>query len=176
MILICFLSLSIQVSEDQKLLREKVQHLSGDAGIERMEIALSDTRMKFFESRGNGSPLTPLTPLFLSPNPAPSSSHGNSDKTSTLTVDSSKQSSVVRSLFRDEHDAKEVSSSVLNHRIPSSSRGGLDTENARIVNEYVHGEHLAFADSSREAGEFQNDAMVCDFAAFTFYVSVYIRY
>lgn len=146
-----------------------MQHLSGDAGIERMEIALSDTRMKFFEARENGTSITPLTPLFLSPNPAPSSSHGHSDKESTLTVDSPKQSSVVRSLFRDEHDAKEVSSSVLNHRIPSSSRGSLDMENVRIVHEYVHGEHLAFADSSREAGEFQNDAMVCDFAACIFY-------
>ncbi|KAL8540703.1 hypothetical protein ACS0TY_002076 [Phlomoides rotata] len=148
-----------QVSEDQKLLREKVQHLSGDAGIERMENALSDTRMKFFEARENGSPVTPLTPLFLSPSPAPSSSHGISDKASMLTVASPKQSSVVRSLFRDEDDAKEVGSSVLNHRVSSSSRGSLDMENARLVNEYVHGEHLAFADSSREAGEFRSDAM-----------------
>uniref|UniRef100_A0A2C9V7N5 T-complex protein 11 n=1 Tax=Manihot esculenta TaxID=3983 RepID=A0A2C9V7N5_MANES len=32
-----------QVTEDQKLLREKIQHLSGDAGIEHMEHALSET-------------------------------------------------------------------------------------------------------------------------------------
>lgn len=156
------------MSEDQKLLREKVVHLSGDTGIERMENALSDTRVKFFEARENGSPITPLTPLFLSSNLAPSSSHGNSDKASTLTVASPNQGSVVRSLFRDEDDAKEVSSSVLNHRISSSSRVSLDMENARIVNEYVHGEHLAFADGSREAGGFQSEAMVCDFAACTF--------
>jgi hypothetical protein len=33
------------------LLREKVRHLSRDAGIERMESALTDTRSNFFESK-----------------------------------------------------------------------------------------------------------------------------
>jgi hypothetical protein len=47
-----------QVIDDQKLLRDKVQHLSGDAGLERMNSALSDTRSKFFEAKENGSPLT----------------------------------------------------------------------------------------------------------------------
>lgn len=154
--------------EDQKLLREKVLHLSGDAGIERMENALSDTRMKFFEARENGNPITPLTTLILSPSPASSSSLGSSDKASNLTVASRKQSAVVRSLFRDEVDDKEVSSSVLNHRISPFSKGSLDMENARIVNEYVHGEHLAFADSSNEAGEYQSDVMVCVFVKCTY--------
>ncbi|MCL7045526.1 hypothetical protein MKW94_020629 [Papaver nudicaule] len=45
-----------QVTEDQRLLREKVQHLSGDAGTERMESALSDTRSRFFEGKENASP------------------------------------------------------------------------------------------------------------------------
>ncbi|OEL35630.1 hypothetical protein BAE44_0003349 [Dichanthelium oligosanthes] len=45
-----------QVTDDQKLLREKVQQLSGDAGIERMNTAISDARSKFFEANKNGSP------------------------------------------------------------------------------------------------------------------------
>jgi hypothetical protein len=61
-----------QVTDDQKLLREKVQHLSGDAGIERMNSALSDMRSKFFEAKENGSPVaTPVanvsTPLSINP-------------------------------------------------------------------------------------------------------------
>jgi hypothetical protein len=61
-----------QVTDDQKLLREKVQHLSGDAGIERMNSALSDMRSKFFEAKENGSQLaTPVanvsTPLSINP-------------------------------------------------------------------------------------------------------------
>ncbi|KAG6414875.1 hypothetical protein SASPL_122249 [Salvia splendens] len=139
-----------QVSEDQKLLREKVQHLSGDAGIERMETAISDTRTKFFEARENQSPISPPTPIMLSPGPASSSSR---DKAGNFVVAPRKESSVVRSLFKDDVDAMEAGSSLLKHRTSSSSRGSLDMENARIVNEYVHGAHLAFTDSFSDAGE-----------------------
>jgi hypothetical protein len=61
------LIVSIQVTEDQKLLREKVQHLSGDAGIERMEIALSETRSRYFQAKENGSPVGSPIIHFLSP-------------------------------------------------------------------------------------------------------------
>jgi hypothetical protein len=40
-----------QVADDQKLLRDKVQLLSGDPGVARMDSALSDTRSKFFEGK-----------------------------------------------------------------------------------------------------------------------------
>ncbi|GER26625.1 T-complex protein 11 [Striga asiatica] len=140
-----------QVSEDQKLLREKILHLSGEAGIERMEDAISDTRTKFFEARERGNMIiTPLTPLMLSPaSSASPSSPGSSEKAKNSSVTSQKQSSVVRSLFRDEIVPKEV----------SSSKGSLDVENLRIVNEYVHGEPLSWADSSNSAGYYQEDAM-----------------
>ncbi|KAL0387208.1 UNVERIFIED_CONTAM: hypothetical protein Sradi_2602600 [Sesamum radiatum] len=105
-----------QVSEDQKLLREKVLHLSGGA--------------------------------------ASSSSFGSSVKVSDASVSSQKQSSVVRSLFREDADPKVSSSS-----ISQFSRESLNMENVRIVNEYVHGEHLAFADSFSSAGGYQSDVM-----------------
>ncbi|GER56991.1 T-complex protein 11 [Striga asiatica] len=136
-----------QVFEDQKLLREKVLHLSGDAGIERMEDALSNTRTKFFEARENGDPITPLRPLMLSPTSPSFSSTGGSGKANNSSVASQKQSSVVRSLFRDEVDTSQI------------SKGSLDMENLRIVNEYVHGEQPAWSDSSVAAGENQGDAM-----------------
>ncbi|KAG8364073.1 hypothetical protein BUALT_Bualt19G0088100 [Buddleja alternifolia] len=148
-----------QVSDDQKLLRENVLHLSGDAGIERMENALADTRMKFFNARENGSPITPFTTLMLSPSPASSSSFDSLDKASNLTVGSAKQNSVVRSLFRDEVNPKGVSFSVSNDGISQFSGGSLDMENVRIVNEYVHGERLAFADSTSSTGEIHNNIM-----------------
>ncbi|KAK4405041.1 hypothetical protein Sango_0510600 [Sesamum angolense] len=148
-----------QVSEDQKLLREKVLHLSGGAGIERMETALSDTRKKFFNAKENGSPITPLSTLILSPSPASSSSFGSSVKVSDASVSSQKQSSVVRSLFKEDADPKEVSSSVSSSSISQFSRESLNMENVRIVNEYVHGEHLAFADSFSSAGGYQSDVM-----------------
>ncbi|KAF1895253.1 hypothetical protein Lal_00043898 [Lupinus albus] len=61
-----------QVTEDQKLLREKVQHLSGDAGIERMESALSETRARYFRVGDNNesSVRSPMTQSML-PTPTP---------------------------------------------------------------------------------------------------------
>ncbi|KAK6121369.1 hypothetical protein DH2020_044896 [Rehmannia glutinosa] len=115
--------------------------------------------MKAIQKQENGTPITPLATLTLSPTPASSSSLGGLDKANNLTVASQKQSSVVRSLFRDGVDAKEGSSSVLSHSISHFSMGSLDMENVRIVNEYVHGEHLAFADSSSSDGEYQSNAM-----------------
>ncbi|MCL7032215.1 hypothetical protein MKW94_010935 [Papaver nudicaule] len=62
-----------QVTEDQGLLREKIQHLSGDAGAERMESALSDTRSRFFEAKENGRPMDTPVAHILSPSlPGPS--------------------------------------------------------------------------------------------------------
>lgn len=151
----------MQVSEDQKLLREKVLHLGGGAGIERMENALSNTRNNFFKATENGSPITPLTTLMLSPS-LDSPSSGTSDAVSN-SMSSQKQNSVVRSLFRDGADSKELGPSLLSHSTSQLSRESLDIENVRIVNEYVHGQHLSFSDSSISAGEHKNNVMVCDF-------------
>ncbi|KAI3966806.1 hypothetical protein MKW92_053656 [Papaver armeniacum] len=60
-------------AKDQRLLRERVQHLSGDAGIKRMESALSDTRSRFFEAKENGSPMDTPVAHILSPSLAGSS-------------------------------------------------------------------------------------------------------
>lgn len=163
----------MQVSEDQKLLREKVQHLSGDAGIERMESAISETRTKYFEARENRIPNVPMTPIMLSPTPASSSSLGSSNEASNLTVAPHKESSVVRSLFKDEVGTKDVSSSLLSNRTLPISKRSVDMENARIVNEYVHGAHLAFTDSFSDAGE--DSIMVCDFALCDIYMVLTIQ-
>ncbi|XP_073270734.1 uncharacterized protein [Primulina huaijiensis] len=148
-----------QVSEDQKLLREKVLHLSGDAGIERMENALADTRMKFFNEMENRSSPEPLTIAIVSQNPISFSFGSTDDASSTLTANAHKQNSVVRSLFRDEVNDKEANSSTSRNIITQSSLQSLDMENVMIVNEYVHGEHLEFADSSNSVGESRNNIM-----------------
>lgn len=138
-----------QVIDDQKLLRDKVQHLSGDAGLERMNSALSDTRSKFFEAKENGCPLTaPVanvsTPLSInSSGKAPLSEVPESSRTNVVGT-----SSVVRSLFSAS------SSSV------SSSPEKQPTENEKMVNEMLHEDASAFAGRSDSAStaeeEFQN--------------------
>ncbi|CAN1804916.1 T-complex protein 11-like protein 1 [Linum perenne] len=78
-----------QVSEDQKLLREKVHHLGGDDGIVRMQSALDMMRTKYFEAKENGSPVgsrimnvtSPVMPSFVgSASPSTSSTSRSADQ------------------------------------------------------------------------------------------------
>ncbi|URE23942.1 T-complex protein 11 [Musa troglodytarum] len=140
-----------QVIEDQKLLREKVQHLSGNAGIERMESALSDTRSKFFEAKENGSPLA--TPLAHISSTSASMSLGKQlvSVSHEHNVEIKGRSNrVVRSLFG-------ISSSTLPHvgtegqnvDVQSSCTVGTQspTENELLVNEIMHWGHGSFSNN-----------------------------
>ncbi|XP_059653509.1 uncharacterized protein LOC132300457 [Cornus florida] len=155
-----------QVMEDQKLLREKVQHLSGDAGIERMEYALSDTRNKYFQARENGSPAgSPIKHIVsqtLSNSSAQPSSVGSSDGTSDVIEGNERPSHVVRSLFRDvaslppkEVGLSSTPSSSLESQFNNSGEK-LTMENELVVNEIVHEQRHEFADSFNDTEDDQN--------------------
>ncbi|KAH8510054.1 hypothetical protein H0E87_007832 [Populus deltoides] len=134
-----------QVAEDQKLLREKVQHLSGDAGIERMEIALSETRSKYFQAKENGSPVgSPIMHLPSPSMPLYAPSVANTANRNNVSDGIERPSHVDRSLFReDTSSAKEFGSS----DGPSGSAvGKLLTENEMIVNEFLHEKRHGFVD------------------------------
>lgn len=161
-----------QVTEDQKLLREKVQHLSGDAGMERMECALSETRSKYFEAMEKGMSIRSPIVQFLSPT-LPSSldspSVASPAKRNNLVEGSERSSRVVRSLFRED------ASSQSRVAVPSSSRrSSLDNqldslakklvaENELIVNELVHEQNHAFADRLSIADKEQRNMKVSTF-------------
>jgi hypothetical protein len=136
-----------QVTDDQMLIREKVQHLSGDAGIERMNSALSDTRSKFFEAKENGNPLaTPVanvsTPLSInSPGQVPLSEVNENSRSNAVA-----SSSVVRSLF----GASSAPSS-------STAQVTLPTENEQMVNEMLHEDGSAFAGKTDSVGTAEKD-------------------
>lgn len=156
--------------EDQKLLREKVQHLCGDAGIERMECALSETRTNFFQSEEGGSPTgSPITSS-LSPitDGSPSSLTARIDNGSDLTQMPNR---VVRSLFKEDEgstsSSKNSVSSVpssrhLNTQLASSIEKQPVSENELIVNEFLH-EKRGFVDSISGIEEDQNGIKVCAF-------------
>lgn len=140
-----------------------MQHLSGDAGLERMKSALSDTRSKYFEAKENGSPSGLQTTHIMSPSPPSStlSPSSSSEKTS-------KPSRVVRSLFREDditdHEGA-VSSApkpILGQQLGSSSQN-LVTENVLIVNEFLHEQKQAFSDVFNVTGEDQNNVQVSAF-------------
>ncbi|XP_039006386.1 uncharacterized protein LOC120133971 isoform X2 [Hibiscus syriacus] len=151
-----------QVMEDQKLLREKVQHLCGDAGIERMECAISETRTKFFQEKESQSPTeSPSTPS-LSPSidGSPSSSTAGTDERSDLTR---MPNLVVRSLFK-EYEISTSQSKISCSSVPSSCHSDallgsiekqLVNENELIVNEFLH-EKRGFVDSFSIIDENQN--------------------
>jgi hypothetical protein len=116
-----------QVIEDQKLMREKIMHLSGDAGIKRMENALYGTRIKYFQAKESdssaGSPFMHILPETTSS----SSSDVSSDNTN-LAQSNERPKSLVRSLFRN-------------------GLGNLAADNELIVNEVLHEHDHTFADS-----------------------------
>lgn len=139
--------------EDQTLLKAKVQNLSGDAGIERMENAISDARTKFFESKDTGSPFTPPVAHISSPG----SSCSSDDSPSTVSGEASstagvsgRLSGVARSLFKeDDATVGQVLTSPLEARaadVQISSGMMPITENELLVNEIVHEHRHGFAD------------------------------
>ncbi|KAJ4962809.1 hypothetical protein NE237_022748 [Protea cynaroides] len=145
-----------QVTDDQRLLRERVQHLSGDAGVKRMESALSDTRSRFFEAKENGSPLASQIAHIPSPNlPSSSTWVGSAGHSSVSISDGSSKpveggNRVGRSLFKND-----ASPSTKDVKAPSRSMDGLFAsstenlilENELLVNEIIHEHRYAFADT-----------------------------
>ncbi|XP_059630976.1 uncharacterized protein LOC132273883 [Cornus florida] len=143
-----------QVKEDQKLLREKVQQLSGNEGLERMDCALSDVRSRFFEAKDNGSSLASPA-VHRSPSSSPDSSDRPAinvpDEIDNPTEDLNNSSSTVHSSFEavdsspcNEVDTSTSSSSEVGH---SSSGAILIMENEMLVNAILHEYRHGFADS-----------------------------
>ncbi|KAK9059598.1 hypothetical protein SSX86_020302 [Deinandra increscens subsp. villosa] len=147
-----------QVTEDQQLLRERVRHLSGDAGVERMRKALYDTRTEYFKAFENGNPvdspiahIPPSSSLFVTPT-------ADSDKMNI----SEEPIGVVRKLFKDEKSKplqKVVGSSAVSRGFPENplnhSGENVSMENELIVNEFVHGQHYSSANSLNGTDEDQ---------------------
>ncbi|XP_072950674.1 uncharacterized protein [Typha angustifolia] len=138
-----------QVNEDQKLLREKVQHLSGNAGIVRMECALSETRSKFFEAKENGSPFsTPVAHISSASKSGSSGQPSIPDSEEHSGVNSQRSGRVVRSLFGGASSPPKVNMERKNSEAQSSSMHKLPpTENEILVNEILHSGHETFANN-----------------------------
>ncbi|GAB4844762.1 hypothetical protein Ancab_038151 [Ancistrocladus abbreviatus] len=153
-----------QVVDDQRLLKEKVQNLSGDAGIERMECALSDVRSKFFASKECGSPLT--SPVAHISSPSTSGSEDGSpvllsDNMSNLAGETERSRSIARSLFKEgvPSPTKKVASPIHSASVQGdqlSISAMMFTENEVLVNEIVHQHGYGFADNLDNSEEDQS--------------------
>lgn len=131
-------------------------HLSGDAGIARMETAISETRSKYFQARENGSPVgSPFTDIsspITASIPTSHSSLGTLEKRSSMDANTERTNHVARRLFADEDNLSKVGS----HKQLCASGVRMDLENELIVNESVHGEQLVLDESISFAVDNQN--------------------
>ncbi|KAK9758152.1 hypothetical protein RND81_01G210900 [Saponaria officinalis] len=142
-----------QVLEDQKLLKEKVQNLSGMAGIERMENAISDARTKFLSSKDTGSPFASPVAHITSPVFSGSSDSSPSPVSGEPSIvgDRGQSSNVARSLFKkDDASVNPViipSPPAARDVAAQSSEVAITpfTENEILVNEIVHQHRHGFA-------------------------------
>ncbi|CAH8355363.1 unnamed protein product [Eruca vesicaria subsp. sativa] len=127
-------AIQIQVTQDQELLTEKVRHLSGNAGVERMESALSETRSKYFEAKENGSPMAHQLACFFSPSQASSQDQSSSSSRSKDSVGVGGSKRVARSLFKDDTTSTSSGPS----RVSSETVDEVAKQNELIVNELLH--------------------------------------
>lgn len=152
-----------------------MQQLSGNAGLQHMECALSDIRSKFIEARESGSPSTFSTAHISSSGPN-GSSEGSSvsvfTETSSLAEGCEKSSHIVRSLSEivDSSPGKEVGSSPSNSTTDGhlNSDPMLVSENEFLVNEIVHKHRCGFSDSLSVTNEDQNSPKVSASVYFMF--------
>ncbi|KAF3787921.1 T-complex protein [Nymphaea thermarum] len=147
-----------QVLEDQRLLREKVQHLSGASGIERMESALSDVRNSFFEARENGSPLVP--PLLQISSSPPGSSGMQLPPSDPKKSDEPhlKHRRVVRALFQASQappSAEAMSSHEGSSQLGIQNHEKLPSENEILVNEIIHSGGRSFIGNLKDTEKAQ---------------------
>lgn len=146
-----------QVAEDQKLLRERIQHLGGEAGIERMESALSETRSKFFQAKEGTSSIATTVANIASPSVACSPGQSTvSEIRENSNMDAEKTNRVVNCLFGSSSSPSDSSKGgklTLSCAVPEK----MPTENEQIVNEILHGIHGSFADISDGTGTVEGD-------------------
>ncbi|KAG7598007.1 T-complex 11 [Arabidopsis suecica] len=146
-------AIQMQVTQDQELLTEKVRHLSGVAGVERMESSLSDTRTKYFQAKENGSPMANQLACFFSPSPASSPVQSVSSSCSrskdSIGVEGSKRVSL--SLFKDDTPPSSGPSRVSNGAVDEVSN-----QNELMVNEFLHDWNFKFPGGSTVKDEEDN--------------------
>lgn len=152
-----------QVLEEQKLLRETIQHLSGNGGLEHMEHALSDVRSRFVEAEKSGTSMASFTSDILSSfsrNSLEGSSISGFGEKRDLAECIGKSSHQILSLSQadDSSPVKELDPSLSKRTINSivHSDSMLANENELLVNEILREHHRGFDDSLNVTDEDQN--------------------
>ncbi|TVU29706.1 hypothetical protein EJB05_21285 [Eragrostis curvula] len=147
-----FSAIQKQVVEDQKLIREKIRYLSGEAGVERMESALSKTRSKFFEAKGKGRSMATKAANVASPVVTSFSGESSlSENRENSDMDVQKTNHVVKSLLKASSPPSESTT------LSSAVTEKLPTANEQMVNEILHDIHGSLADEADNVGSIEGD-------------------
>lgn len=169
--LVCLLVVLLQVLEDQKLLRDRILHLTGSAGLTRMEEALKVARTKYAETLENGlSATSPFqSPIsagssFISPSSGGSSVSESNQQESTGTL----KPRVVRSLFKFPSPVGEAPKNLISQDmqdmqdVQSSVSGHKDTgiTNEHIVNEMLHDSNWQLTNRGNASNDSENSTLI----------------
>ncbi|KAL3845673.1 hypothetical protein ACJIZ3_003076 [Penstemon smallii] len=149
-----------QVTQRQRFQQTKVQRISGNDGIEHMKTVLSDKSVGIAETMELGISSTSSLDHLTSPSSAGSSvvlTNNNSVEDDHVTEDHHSVGLDTRSMFKQqilnshgEIDSASPGSIADDHQ---TSDQMLVTENAVIVNEYVHGHYGGLVDSLNNSNE-----------------------
>ncbi|KAJ6379478.1 hypothetical protein OIU76_016172 [Salix suchowensis] len=155
------------VLEEQKLLRETVQHLRGNAGLEHMEHALADVRSRFVEAGKSGTSMASSTSDILSSfsrNSHEGSSISGFGETRDPAECIGESSDQLLSLLQadDSSPVQELDPSLSKRAMNSIAHSDsvLASENELLVNEILHEHHRGLADSLNVTDEDQNSLKV----------------
>lgn len=141
----------MEVAEDQQqLLRAKVQHLSGNVGLQHLECALSDVRSRFLECSGSGSSSASPVPHVSALCP-PGSPDGSlvsvSDESDNLAEGHESSGPMAHSERENSYLNVGASTPCEASAHGHQSSDSLVSENELLVNEIVHEHRHGFYDS-----------------------------
>lgn len=157
--------ISVQIFKEQKLLREKIQNLSGNAGVQHLELALSNIRSGTLEAKESGSPLASPAANVSTPQQPASSSAGLSSEITDMAKRSKSSShtsdSFVKRISSANENVNHFNSDVESIANHMGSDITIISENELLVNEIVHERSRGFSDIFDVGGEEQSSLKVC---------------
>lgn len=135
---------ALQVLQDQRLLQDRILHLTGKPGVKRLEEALRDARTKHAEAIAEGAPI--YSPFITLTGPGSPPSYSN-DSTAPLPpegvnqdIDDEDKPKVVEPQFTFPPPIRRVPVSLMVQETqePSPNHPSADLTNENIVNEMLH--------------------------------------
>lgn len=144
------MSILLQVLQDQKLLQDRITHLTGKAGVKRLEEALSEARTKHAEAVAEGAPIySPFVTLTGTGTGSVISSDSENGPANpptegaTQEIDDKEKPQVLKPQFTFPPPIRRVPVSLMSQDVPetqefSPAHQGTELTNEHIVNEMLH--------------------------------------